>query len=133
MHRLFGMCIPLPRKGSENQRYVSWVVAQVGEGKSHRRKYQGAKKQNILLSKMKKDKVKKKVVKLAVIRDSSYDRYMRKFRPKATCQCRAIHVQSIKPARSDFRILKILRTCRNIWLDALHPLTKYCLCIHSVK
>ena len=62
-----------------------------------------------LYRKMKKSKVKKNVVKLTVIRDSQYDRYMKKFQPKATCQCRAVYAQSIKPVRSDFSLLKTLK------------------------
>jgi len=67
---------------------------------------------------MKKSKVMKNVVKLTVIRDSSYDRYMRKFQPNATCPCRATYVQSIKPVRSGLSLQKTLRKCRNIWLGA---------------
>jgi hypothetical protein len=69
---------------------------------------------------MKKSKVKKNVVKLTVIRDSQYDRYMKKFQPKATCQCRAINARSIRPVRSDFSLLKTLKIFRNIWLDAMY-------------
>ena len=58
---------------------------------------------------MKKSKTMKNLVKITVIRASQYDRYMKKFQPKATCQCRAVYVQSIKPARSDFRILETLK------------------------
>jgi len=67
---------------------------------------------------MDKSKVKKNVVRLSVIRDSSYDRYMQKFQPGVTCQCRAIYVRSIKPVRSGFSLLKTLRKCRNLWLIA---------------
>jgi len=56
---------------------------------------------------MDKSKVKNNVVKLTVIRDSSYDRYMRKLQPRATCQCRTVYVRSIKPARSDFKYSKL--------------------------
>ena len=38
-----------------------------------------------------------------------YDRYMKKFQPKTTCQCRAIDARSLKPIRSDFSLLKIFR------------------------
>jgi hypothetical protein len=63
---------------------------------------------------MKKSKVKKNVVKLTVIRNSQYDSYMKKFQPKATCQCRAVYVQSIKPPRSDFSLLKTLKIFMSI-------------------
>ena len=39
-----------------------------------------------------------------------YDRYMKKFQPKTTCQCRAIDARSLKPIRSDFSLLKIFRS-----------------------
>jgi hypothetical protein len=42
-----------------------------------------------------------------------YDRYMKKFQPKTTCQCRAIDARSLKPIRSDFSLLKILKIFRS--------------------
>ncbi len=39
-----------------------------------------------------------------------YDRYLKKFQPKTTCQCRAIDARSLKPIRSDFSLLKIFRS-----------------------
>jgi len=62
-----------------------------------------------LYRKMKKSKVKKNVVKLTGLRDSQYDRYMKKFQSKATCQCHTMNARSIKPVRSDFSLLKTLK------------------------
>ena len=42
-----------------------------------------------------------------------YDRYMKKFQPKTTCQCRTIDARSLKPIRSDFSLLKILKIFRS--------------------
>ena len=46
----------------------------------------------------------------SISKAAKYDRYMKKFQPKTTCQCRAIDARNLKPIRSDFSLFKIFRS-----------------------